>query len=112
MRSVLRGFLLAAALALLPSFASAQSASNAIAASQVSIGTSATLAADARPTRSAVTIENTGTTAVYIGTSDVTTTTGMLLPGVVGASITINSRAPIYGVVATGTATVTILDTY
>jgi hypothetical protein len=58
------------------------------------------------------TITNTTTTAIYIGGSGVTTSTGALLPGVVGAAKTIKSTAALYCIVASGTATVTNDETY
>lgn len=51
-------------------------------------------------------ITNHGTTAVYYGAAGVTTLTGALLPGVVGASITIPTLAAIYGITAAGNAVV------
>ena len=83
-----------------------------IATAQASIGTTATLVVAARAGRGAVTIENTGTTAAYCGGSAVTATTGMLLPGVVGANLTVPTSAAVYCIVGTGTQTVTALETY
>lgn len=79
---------------------------------QVSVASTATLIAAQRTTRQLISIVNTTTTAIYIGGSGVTTTTGQLLPGVVGASITVPTTAALYGIVATGTATVTEAETY
>jgi hypothetical protein len=79
---------------------------------QVSVGTSATLIAAARTGRQLLTIVNTTTTAIYLGGSGVTTSTGHLLPGVVGASLTIPYTGAMYGVVASSTATVTEAETY
>lgn len=84
----------------------------AIAPSQVTVAATATQIAAARIGRTAITIENTGTVAVYIGNSNVTTTTGMLLPGVVGASITIAFSGAVYGIAATGTEPVTVLEKF
>jgi hypothetical protein len=90
-----------------------------LATGQVSVGTTVggTLIAAARTGvpgtgRASVTIVNTTTTAIYLGNTGVTTTTGQLLPGVVGASITLNTTAAIYGIVAASTATVTFSETY
>lgn len=84
---------------------------------QVSVGATATVIAAARTGaagtgRVSITITNTTTTAIYLGGSGVTTSTGTMLPGVVGASVTINTTAAVYGIVATGTATVTEFETY
>ncbi len=88
-----------------------------LATGQVSVAATATSIATARTGapgtgRASITLVNTTTTAIYIGGSGVTTTTGQLLPGVVGASLTLNTTAAIYGIVATGTATVTELETF
>lgn len=81
---------------------------------QVSVADTAggTLLAANRSGRSAITIVNHGTTAVYVGQSGVTTATGVLLPGVEGASITIPTQAAVYGIVSAGTQTVSVLETY
>ena len=87
------------------------------AATQVSVGSSATSILAARTGvsgtgRICATIENTSTTAVWLGGSGVTTSTGMLLPGILGASDTICTTAAIYGIVATGSETVSAQETY
>ena len=84
---------------------------------QVSVGSTSTSILSARTGvagtgRISATITNTTTTPIFIGNTGVTTTTGTLLPGIVGASITINTTAAIFGVVATGSATVTVLETF
>jgi hypothetical protein len=79
---------------------------------QASVGATATLIVAARTGRNTVVIENTGTTPVYLGGPGVTTSTGLLLPGVLGASLTLPVSAAIYGVVASGTQTVTEAETY
>jgi hypothetical protein len=89
----------------------------AFATTQVSVTSSATSILSARTGvsgtgRVSATITNTTTTAVYIGGSGVTTATGTLLPGIVGASITINTTAAIYGIVASTSATVTVIESY
>ena len=66
----------------------------------------------ARPGRATVTIENTGTTAVYLGPPGVTSTTGFLLPGVVGAALTLSVTSEIDAVTASGTAPLTIYETF
>lgn len=91
--------------------------SAAFAATQVSVGSTATSILSARTGvagtgRVSATVTNTTTTAIYLGGAGVTTSTGQLLPGIVGASVTINTTAAIFGIVATGSATVTALETF
>ncbi|MDE1902157.1 MAG: hypothetical protein KGI37_11060, partial [Alphaproteobacteria bacterium] len=62
--------------------------------------------------RVSATVCNTGTTAVYIGNTGLTTSTGQYLAGVAGACLTLNTTAAIYGIVATGTETVAYSETY
>lgn len=91
---------------------SAAAAAN-LATLQVSVGTSATLVAASRSGRQFVSIENTGTTAAYCGqTSGVTTSTGHLLPGQIGASINLAYSGDVYCIVASGTATVSKAEAY
>ncbi len=89
--------------------------SGSLAASQASIGTSATSIVAARTGaagtgRIAATLYNSGSATVYVGASGVTTSTGMPLPA--GASITLNTTAAIYGVAASGTQTIGVTETY
>lgn len=79
---------------------------------QVSITTSATLIVAARTTRRSVTVTNLGTTAIYIGPSGVTTTTGSLLIGTAGAAISIPTTAAVYGIVSSGTQSVSYIEVY
>lgn len=88
------------------------------ATAQVGVANTATLIAAARTGaagtgRAAITVTNTGNTAVYLGnTSAVTTSTGQLLPVGAGSSVTINTQSAVYGVAATGSETVTEFETY
>ena len=89
--------------------------SAAFAASQASIGTAATQIVAARAGaagtgRIAVTLYNAGSVTIYFGPSGVTTTTGMPLPA--GASATINTQAAIYGIAASGTQTIGVMETF
>lgn len=89
----------------------------AIASAQVSVAATQTSIVAARTGvpgtgRVSVTIVNTTTTPIYLGPTGVTTSNGQLLPGVVGASITLNTNAQIFGIVGTGTATVTEMETF
>lgn len=88
-----------------------------VSTNQLTIGASATLIAPARTGvagtgRTSITITNPGTTSIYIGGSGVTTSTGTLLPGISGASMTLGTEAAIYGIVATSTATVSEFEIY
>ena len=85
------------------------------AASQASIGTAAAQIVAARAGvagtgRIAATLHNAGSATVYFGASGVTTTTGMPLPA--GASATINTQAAIYGIAASGTQTIGVMETF
>jgi len=83
-----------------------------IATGQVSIASSATQIVAARAGRKEVTIVNHATTAVYIGGSGVTATTGLLLAGVQGQGITVTGAAAIYAIAASGSETVSFLEVY
>ncbi len=85
--------------------------------SHVSVSGTATLIVAARTGvsgvgRIQVLITNTTTTPIYIGDSGVATTTGILLPGSVGATTSLSTTAALYGIVASGSATVTEMETY
>lgn len=80
-------------------------------AGQVSVGSSATKIVGGNESRHTVVITNLGSTAVYIGpNANVTSSNGQLLPGSVGASISIPTSGPVYGVASTGSQTVSFLD--
>src|SRR3954471_6314827 len=83
-----------------------------ISTGQISVGTSATLIATGRVGRRAITIVNEGTTAVRLGSSAVTTGNGVLLPGAVGASFTLEGAEPVYGIVGSGTQAVSYVETF
>jgi hypothetical protein len=89
--------------------------SGALATSQASIGTTAAQIVAARAGvsgsgRIAVTLFNAGSATVYFGASGVAATTGMPLPA--GASATINTQAAIYGIAASGTQTIGVMETF
>lgn len=73
---------------------------------QVSVGTTATLVALGTATSTLTRITNLGTTDVFCGFNTVSITTGDLLVGTKGASITFPTSTHVYCVVGTGTATV------
>lgn len=80
--------------------------------SQATIAATATQIVAARAGRDTVIIEQTGAKDVYVGASDVTTSTGMLLPGVVGASISLETTDAVYGIVASGTQVVCAFENF
>lgn len=84
----------------------------AFAASQVTVATTATLISASRPGGDSVTIQNLGTTAVYIGAANVTTANGFPIPGVAGSSLTFPATTDVYGIVASGTQAVAVLSTF
>ena len=84
---------------------------------QTSVGSSATLIVGQNTGRKAVVITNLGTVAIYIssGTNatagqNCTVAAGQLLPGVVGASISIPSTSAVWGISSGGTQSVSFLD--
>jgi hypothetical protein len=79
---------------------------------QITVGNTATLIVAARSGRVRVTIQNMGTTVVYLGGSTVTTATGFRLPGVDGSAYTTQNSAAIYGIVAAGTQAVSFIEEY
>lgn len=85
--------------------------SGTIATAQVSVGTASTQIVAARAGRGSVKITNLGTTDVFIGVSGVTSTTGDLLPGTKGASITIPTNAAVFGVAGTAQS-VSVMEVY
>ncbi len=80
-----------------------------IATGQVSVTSSASQIAPAAG-RNDITFTNNSTTPVYIGASGVTASTGDLLAGIVGASVTMDTSAPGSAITPTGTATVSWLE--
>jgi hypothetical protein len=78
---------------------------------QVSVGSTATLIVAQNHGRLSVLITNLGTTAIYIGDSpSVTTSNGQLLPGVVGASISLPVTCAIYGISSGAAQSVSFCD--
>jgi hypothetical protein len=66
----------------------------------------------ARAGRKEVMIVNNGTIAVNLGGSGVTASAGLLLAGNLGEGVTITGGAAVYGIVASGTETVSYLEVY
>jgi hypothetical protein len=89
--------------------------SGALATAQASIGVTASQIVAARTGgvgtgRIAVTLYNFGSATIYFGNTGVTATTGMPLP--VGASVTLNTTAALYGIAASGTQTIGVTETF
>jgi hypothetical protein len=83
-----------------------------IATGQVSVTSSGTtLIAAERAGRGRITVIQHGTTPVYVGLTGVTTTTGALLAGVAGATLTFDTEAAIYGA-SGGTQTVSFVEEF
>ncbi len=83
-----------------------------LATNHVSVGTSATQIVPVNSTRRGIAVTNLGTTDVWIGDSGVTTSTGDLLPGTKGASVFIPTTAAVYGIVGTGSQSVSFMEVY
>jgi hypothetical protein len=86
-----------------------------LATSRASIGATAAQIVAARTGapgtgRIAVTLYNFGSATVFYGASGVTATTGMPLPA--GAVATLNTTAAIYGIAASGTQTLGVMETF
>jgi outer membrane receptor for ferric coprogen and ferric-rhodotorulic acid len=91
----------------------AGAASSNYAPSQVSVAATATSLIAARSGgRNAVVITNMSTTPVFLGGSGVTAATGGYLAGVVGAAKVLPYNGAIYGITATGTASVSVEEIY
>lgn len=85
--------------------------------SQVSCTSSATSVAAARTGnpgtgRIAIMVEQLGTVNVYLGGSGVTTSTGFLLPGVVGATVTLPITAALYCITSSASQVVAFTELY
>lgn len=88
-------------------------AGNSFSTAQVTVGATSTLIAARRDGRAAVTVLQTGTTAVYIGASpSVSSSTGIPLLGTAGASITIPASGDVYGIVGAGSQLVGVLESF
>jgi len=87
----------------------------ALATAQASIGTTAASIVPARSGgsgtgRIAATLYNTGAVTVFVGNSGVTTSAGIPVPA--GASLTLKTTAALYGITASSTATVGVVETF
>lgn len=88
----------------------AQAGGTELSTSQVSVTSTAVLLAAAnKGNRQHITIVNDGTTDVWIGnSSSVTTTTGVLLAGIKGQTLTLYTSDAVYGIVASTAQTVSV----
>jgi hypothetical protein len=77
---------------------------------QASIGTTQVLIASAYSGRLGLLIVQHGTVDVYLGTTGVTSSTGVLLPGIKGAAISIPTTAAVYGITASGSQTISWME--
>ena len=58
-------------------------------------------------------IVNMSTVSIFLGSStSVTIANGLFLPGLVGASIVLDTTADVYGVVASGSAQISFVEIY
>jgi hypothetical protein len=84
-----------------------------VANNQISVATTATVIAAARATRRGVVVVNHGTTDVLLGgTNAVTTANGLKLKGTDGAAIYLPITTDLYGIVGSGTQTVSYMEVY
>lgn len=83
-----------------------------LATGQVSVGTTATLIAPARAGRQSLLIVNEGTTVVRVGTASVATGTGAYLAGTAGQTLRMDTSGAVYGIVGSGTQTVSFVEIY
>lgn len=84
-----------------------------ISTGQVSnIGTAATLIVAARAGRASVVIIQETTTLIRIGPSSVTLTSGVPLPGTQYSQFEVPGGAAVYGIVASGTGSVSYIETF
>lgn len=84
-----------------------------LAIAQVSVATSDTAVVAARALRRSVTIQQiTGTQNVFCNQTTATAGNGVVLPAVVGASVTFNTTSAIRCIAITGAQTVAVAETY
>ena len=73
-------------------------------------GTATSIVA-ANQARQWITVVNLGTTDVYIGDANVTTSTGQLLAGIKGASLTMQTTSALYGITSGSSQAVSYMST-
>jgi hypothetical protein len=80
--------------------------------SQVAVTGTATQIVAANAARSGISIENLGTTDVWLGeNSAVTTSTGHLLLGTKGASVSFSTTGAVWGITSGASQSVSVLET-
>lgn len=97
-----------------PSIVTKSPGSATIATGQLTTSSTAQLVGTTRPAtgpgmRRRLTVVNTAATAVYLGPAGVTVSTGVLLAGVVGATLTLHTNADVYAV-SGGTPVITFAE--
>lgn len=85
--------------------------SSSLATGQVTVGATSTLVAAARANRGRIRITMVGAADAFCGNTGVTVTTGDLLAGTKGTTMTIETNAAVYCVTAT-TVVVSYMETY
>jgi hypothetical protein len=89
-------------------FSTRETPSAALSTGQVAVGAAQpAIVAPADNTRRSILIENTGAATVYLGSRDVTATSGKRLGP--GAAVTITTRAPVYAITAAAAGSVDFL---
>lgn len=83
---------------------------SAFSTAQISVGTSSTLIKAATPTRKSIVITAPSTGDLYVGATGVTTATGVRVPA--GSTISMESTAAIYGVLAVAATATYLEETY
>jgi len=78
---------------------------------QVSVTGAATQIAPKNPSRSGIVIIQHGTTDVYLGEANVTTSNGALLVGTKGAGLAFSTTNAIYGITSGAAQTISFLET-
>jgi hypothetical protein len=79
---------------------------------QVSVGTTATQIVAARAGRHRVTISSTGGAVLFVGPSGVTIANGVYIANAAGSAITLETAAAVFGVIGTGTMTVSYIEEF
>jgi hypothetical protein len=85
---------------------------NNMATSQVTVTGTAAVLAGLNPGRVGVLVTNLGTTDVWVGGPNVTPSTGSLLPGVYGASLSLPFYGAVYGITTGGSQGVSVLEIF
>lgn len=79
---------------------------------QVTLGTTLTQIVPARAGRVSLVVVAGGTVDAFVGGADLTTSNGVLLPGVRGAALTLDTQAAVNGIVASGSQAVSFVELF